>query len=63
MAGAVAIAAALLLVVLIFGLVLALVHVTSRNGRHSTISANAKLYGCGEVRVEVTPLKPTRRAR
>jgi hypothetical protein len=51
----VAIAAALLLVLLVFCIVTALVFVTGRNGRHSIISASAKLLGCAEVRLEVTP--------
>jgi hypothetical protein len=57
----VAIAAALLLVLFVFGVVTALVLVTGRNGRHSIISASAKLMGCAEVRLEVTPIDRRRR--
>ena len=61
---AIAIAIAFLLLVRsIFRHVLALVRETKQDGRHSTISAYAKLNGCGEVRVEITPPEPTRKAR
>ena len=53
----------LLLVLLTFRHVLALVRETKQDGRHSTISVHAKLTGCGEVRFEVTPAEPTRKAR
>jgi len=57
----VAIAAASLRVLLVFGVVIALVRETQRPGGHSTISAYAKLKGCVEVRLEVTPTRPRRR--
>ena len=53
----------LAVVLLVVRSVLALVRETKQAGRHSTISAYAKLNGCGEVRVEVTPSEPTRKAR
>jgi hypothetical protein len=61
---AIAIAIAFLLLVRsIFRHVLALVRETKQDARHSTISVHAKLNGCGEVRCEVTPAEPTRKAR
>jgi hypothetical protein len=47
----VAIAAASLPVLLVFGVVFALVRETRRPGGHSTISIYAKLKGCAEVRL------------
>ena len=55
--------ALLLLVLLVVRSVIALVRETRQGGRHSKISAYAKLNGCGEVRVEVAPLEPGRQDR
>lgn len=62
-AGAIAIAAFLMVERSIFRHVLALVRETNQAGRHSTVTVYAKLNGCGEVRVEVTPPEPKRKAR
>jgi hypothetical protein len=62
-ATAIAIASLLLVLELTFRHVHALVRETKQDGSHCTISAHAKLRGCGEVRVEITPPEPKRRAR
>jgi hypothetical protein len=62
-ATAIAIASLLTVLHLTFRHVHALVRETKQDGSHSTISASAKLKGCGEVRVEITSPEPTRRAQ
>lgn len=62
MVGVIAVAF-LVLVVLIACLALALVLVTKQGKVHSRLNLFAKLNGCGEVRVEVTPPEPTREAQ
>jgi hypothetical protein len=62
-AGAIAIAAFLVVERSIFRHVLALVRETKQDGRHSTVTVSAKLNGCGEVGVEVTPPELKHRAR
>ena len=62
-ATAIAIASPLLVQEVTFRHVHALVRETKQGGSDCTISAHAKLRGCGAVRVEITPPEPKRRAR